>query len=336
MNSDVLNQLSSRNVPDELVRYINTGCKFIIAGHKEPDGDCVGSQLALRSALLRLGKEVIVCSAGPFERTELKGYSEHFVSVITENDKSGAKLIIVDCCCKERTGSLEKDLEGLPCAIIDHHDVSLPPSTPEFPVYIDSEAPSCTLLVEKVITALGLKLTKEEAAFLLFGICTDTGFFRHITEKKHEVFEAAARIVRCGASPKSIFKRMNGGKTLKSRILLGHILSRTESYFDGKLLLTWETLEDIKKYGLKSRDSDNITRQLQAVEGVELIVIIRQESDDECTVSLRSSDKIDVAKIAASFGGGGHKNAAGLTIKQDISSVKQILLNSLKDIFVSK
>jgi phosphoesterase RecJ-like protein len=326
-----------KKAPAELVQFIKTGSKFIIAGHKEPDGDSVGSQLVLRSVLLRLGKEAVVCSAGPFKRTELIKYAEHFVDISEEEIKSGTKVIIVDCSNMERTGSLKEILENYPCAVIDHHAaVNYLPSTPQTPVYVDASAPSCTLLIEKLITALELEFTCEEADLLLFGLCTDTGFFRHLTEKDAAVFEASAKMVRLGASPKKTFLDMTGGKSLNSRILMGNILSRTEAYFEGKLLISYETLEESDTYGFEGRDSDSLNQMLQSVKGVEAIVIIRQECADNCTVSLRSIDKIDVSKIAASFDGGGHKNASGLTMQGTVSSVKQIMLNSFSNIFNKK
>jgi len=326
--------LGFKSVPEELVHFIKTGSKFIIAGHKEPDGDCVGSQLALKSAITRLGKTAVVCSAGPFKRTELRNYAGLFVQVPPQEDKSGAKAIIVDCSGRERTGSIKDYLEEFPCAVIDHHStVTHPPSTTQAPVYIDANSPSCTLLIYKVINALGLVLTKEEAVLLLFGLCTDTGFFRHMTEKNSSVFEAAAEMIRCGASPKNIFGIINGGKSLNSRILMGRILSRTEAHFDGKLLVTYETLEEFNSFGYESRDSDALNQMLMSVAGVEALVVIRQEFADNCTVSLRSTDKINVAQLAASFGGGGHKNAAGLTMKGEIPYVKICILESFSKVF---
>jgi phosphoesterase RecJ-like protein len=325
-----------KKVPVELVQFIKTGSEFIIAGHKEPDGDCVGSQLVLRGALSRLGKEAIACSQGPFKRTELIKYASEFVDISKEEIKPGAKVIIVDCSSMERTGSLKEILEKYPCAIIDHHAaVTHPPSTHQAPVYVDANVPSCTLLIEKLITALELEMTCEEAGLLLFGLCTDTGFFRHLTEKNAAVFEAAARMVRLGASPKKTFLDITGGKSLNSRILLGNILSRTEAYFDGKLLMSYETLEEFDTYGFDGRDSESLNQMLQSVNGVEAIVIIRQECADNCTVSLRSMDKIDVSKIAASFNGGGHKNASGLSMHGTISFVRQIMLNSFSNAFNS-
>jgi len=321
-------------VPGELVQYIKTGSKFIIVGHKEPDGDCVGSQLALRSVLLRMGKEAIVCSAGPFKRTELDDYAGQFTEIPKINENSNVRVIVVDCSGMERTGSLYELIKTFPCAVIDHHAaVTHPPSTMQQPVYIDADSPSCTLMIENLIRALGLELTSEEADFLLFGLCTDTGFFRHLTEKNAGVFNSAARMVERGASPKKIYKMMNGGKSLNSRILMGNVLSRTESFFDGKLLISHETLKEFKKYGFESRDSDNLNKMLLSIKGIEAVVIIRQECADNCTVSLRSTDKVDVSQIAASFGGGGHKNASGFTMKGKVSNVKKIILKSFKKVF---
>jgi phosphoesterase RecJ-like protein len=334
MGSSAEHNTQCFGVPDELVQYIKTGSKFIIVGHKEPDGDCVGSQLALRSALLRMGKEATVSSAGPFKRAELKDYAEQFTDITQEEDTSNVKIIVVDCSGMERTGNLQELLKTFPCAVIDHHEaVTHPPSTQQQPVYIDATSPSCTLLIEKLIIALGLELTNEEADLLLFGLCTDTGFFRHLTEKNAYVFEAAARMVQRGASPKEIYKIINGGKSLDSRLLMGNVLSRTESYFGGRLLISYETKKEFKKYGLEGRDSDNLNKMLLSVEGVEAVVIIRHECADNCTVSLRSMDKIDVSKIAASLGGGGHKNASGLTLKGNVSKIKKIILKSFEKVF---
>lgn len=319
-----------QEVPQELIDFIKSGENFLIAGHKEPDGDCVGSQLALRSILLRLGKKADVCSAGPFKRTEIKDFAHEFIDPAEKSDEN-LKVIIVDCSGIERTGSIQDLLEKYSFAVIDHHDaVTHEESSQGSPVFVDPESPSCTLLIEKLLTSLGLKPTLEEAELLLFGLCTDTGFFRFLTECDDYVFEAAARFLRSGANPKKIYQKLNGGKSLNSRFLMGHILLRTEEFFDGRLLISCETLEEFNEYGLEARDSDSVNKLLQSIEGVEAIAIIRQEDEETCTVSLRSADKVDVGQLASSLGGGGHKNASGLTIKGNISSIKQIILESFK------
>jgi len=324
------------DVPKELITFIKTGSNFIIIGHKEPDGDCVSSQLALRNVLSRMGKTAIACSAGPFKRVEIKEYSELFTDIPPEINKKDTKIIIVDCSGKERIGDLYEAIKEFPCAIIDHHAaVTHSQSSNEAPVYVDSAAPACSVLIYKVIDALGFELNEEEASLLLFGICTDTGFFRHLTENHAVIFEYIAKLISYGASPKKTFYKTNGGKTLSSRILLGNILSRTESFFDGKLLLSYETLEESENFGFEGRDSDSLNQLLLTVKNVEAVVIIRQELADNCTVSFRSLDKIDVSKIAASFGGGGHKNASGLSMRGEISFVKEKVLEAFKNIFIS-
>lgn len=319
-------------VPVELIQFIRSGSLFIVAGHKEPDGDCVGSQLALCSALKRLGKEALPCSAGPFKRTEIVPYAARFAA--DPGEAAGARVIVVDCSTPARTGDLAAHIEGLPTAFIDHHAAGEPPqASAETPVFLDPAAPSVTVMILSLIEELGLSPTREEAYLLLFGLCTDTGFFRHLDENGAESFAAAQRMISAGASPKAVFQAINGGKNLNSRIFLGHILSRSEALFEGRLILSFENFDDIRRFGLECRDSDSLYQMLQSVAGVEAIVIIRQETPKKCTIGLRSRDNIDMAAIAASFGGGGHKNAAGFSVDGTVSDIKPKIIESFARVF---
>jgi phosphoesterase RecJ-like protein len=323
-------------VPARLVDFIKTGTKFLVAGHKEPDGDCVGSQLALVSVLRRMGKEVLACSAGPFKRAEVKPYEHLFTVSPGEVERAGSRVIVTDCSSLDRTGDLEPLLTGLPLAVIDHHEAGrFAGAGASGPVYIDGGAPSVTVLILKLIEALGMTLERSEAELLLFGLCTDTGFFRHVDDKGAAVFEAAARMIRAGASPKRAFLAINGGRSLDSRILMGHILSRAEAFYGGRLLFSTEEYEETMRYGLEGRDSDALYQLLQSVKGMEAIVLIRQEKLDppQCTAGLRSRDQVDVAAIAGSFGGGGHKNAAGLSIDALIADLKPKILEAFRLVF---
>jgi phosphoesterase RecJ-like protein len=317
-------------VPLELLEFIKTGEKFLIAGHKEPDGDCVGSQLVLASVLHRIGKEAILYSSGPFNRTEIKPYEHLFVSVL--NNKNDVRVILVDCSSVNRTGELALSLEGLPKAVIDHHDVENY-TVPGGLVYVDKAAPSTTFLVLKLIDALNLEPTQEEAELLFFGLCTDTGFFRHVDIGGAETFEAAAALIRWGANPKAAFAAINGGKSLDSRRFIGYMLTRAESLFDGKLLLSFEEYDDIRHFGLESRDSDSLYQLLQSVIGCEAIVIIRQETPEKCSVGFRSRNWVDVGSIAASFGGGGHKNAAATETTGTIPELRLKIIDAFAKIF---
>ncbi|MDR2101283.1 MAG: bifunctional oligoribonuclease/PAP phosphatase NrnA [Treponema sp.] len=321
-------------VPQILLDFIREGGKFLIVGHKEPDGDCVGSQLALTSVLQRLGKEAVPCSAGPFKRTEVMPYENRFVSAPGEKEREGARVILLDCSSSSRAGDLADCLKGLPLAIVDHHVAGQDPAEAAHSlVYLDAQAPSVTFMTLGIIEALGLQPTREEAELLLFGLCTDTGFFRHVDSRGAETFEYAARLIRAGASPKEAFHAINGGKTLASRKLLGIQLFRSEAYFGGKFILTSEKYEETQQFGLEGRDSDNLYQLLQSINGVDAVAIIRQETPEKCTLGFRSRDKIDVARIALRFGGGGHKNAAGANIAGTIEELQPRVLAAFEEVF---
>jgi phosphoesterase RecJ-like protein len=325
---------SSLPVPAALIEFIKTGTRFLIAGHKEPDGDCVGSQLALTSALRRLGIEAVPCSAGPFKRTEVKPYESRFITAPGEAERRDARVILLDCSAGHRTGDLAPFLEGLPLGIIDHHKTGeAPPLSAGTPVYIDPGAPSVTFMIQKLMAALDLKPSPEEAELLLFGLCTDTGFFRHVDSGGAETFTAAAGMIRAGASPKETFRAINGGKSLDSRILMGLVLSRAESHFGGKLILTSEQYGETRRFGLEGRDSDSLYMMLQSVGDVEAITVIRQETPENCTIGFRSRDYVDVAAVAAIFGGGGHKNAAGASAPGTIEELRLKILEAFGKIF---
>jgi phosphoesterase RecJ-like protein len=321
-------------VPSGLIKFIQTGNKFLVAGHKEPDGDCVGSQLALSLVLRRLGKEAVPCSAGPFKRTEVKPYEKFFTSEPGKAEREGARVIIVDCSAASRTGDLAPFLEGLPSAVIDHHGTGDHPKH-SAELYLDPGAPSVTFMIQRLIGALGLEPDSEEARLLLFGLCTDTGFFRHVDSAGAETFAAASELIRAGASPRQAFLDINGGKSLDSRRLLGLVLSRAESYFGGRLILSSEEMEETIRFGPEGRDSDSLYQLLQSVAGVEAIVIIRQEEAAKCTIGFRSRDAVDVAAVAAYFGGGGHRNAAGAAVPGTIAELRPKILEKFERIFNS-
>jgi phosphoesterase RecJ-like protein len=277
-----------------------------------------------------MGKETVVCSPGPFKRSEIKPYEYFFTAAPKEKD--GFRVILIDCSSLDRIGSLEPYLKELPIAIIDHHYAGSYDAPGEL-VYLDKDAPSTTFLIFNLIKALYLEPLREEAELLFFGLCTDTGFFRHVGEGGAVVFEFAAALIHLGASPKAAFLAISGGKSLNSRWLIGHALTKAESHFGGKLILSFEEYEDTYNFGAEGRDSDSLNQLFQSVAGVEAIVIIRQETPEKCSVSFRSLSWVDVASIAVSFGGGGHKNAAGTSVAGTIADIKPKIINSFKDIF---
>ncbi|MBO4732790.1 MAG: bifunctional oligoribonuclease/PAP phosphatase NrnA [Spirochaetaceae bacterium] len=311
--------------------FVNKYEQFIIAGHKEPDGDCITSSLVLAELLNIMGKKTLVVSAGPFKRTEVKKYENQFAKNIdgfAKKDKCA--LFLVDCSLLERTGDVGISENQFDTFIIDHHKTAGKSTEKSI---VKPAAPAAAYLIQQLFEHSGAELDKQTANLLFFGICTDTGFFRFLEENDSCVFEAVARLVSKGASPKKTYDEMTGNKPFVSRKVLGMLLDRTELFFNGRLALTYETYEETERFGKDSRDSDALYQMLSSSAGVEAIVSIKQEKPEMCTVGLRSKDAVDVSSVAAKYGGGGHKNAAGFSAETSIDALKQDLLKEFKKIF---
>jgi phosphoesterase RecJ-like protein len=239
-------------------------------------------------------------------------------------------VVVLDCSSLDRVGTLAEDVRDLLSVVIDHHSSGTPFGEIHF---IDHNVPAVTLMVQYLIEAMGHTVDKVEAKWILFGFCTDTGFFRHLNSNQSDAFEAIGRLNKAGAAPKQIYSMIYGGRPLGTRVLLGKLLERTEALLDDRVLLTFETLQDKKTYGAENRDSDSLYQQLQTVEGCEAVIFIREEEEGNCTVGLRSNNSIDVGAIAHSFGGGGHKLAAGFSWTGERQEITRRLVDSFKTIF---
>ncbi len=320
-----------KQVPQGIIWYIENHDCFYVLGHREPDGDCVGSQLALASFLKGMGKRVHVLSSGPFTRSEIVGFEGKFRDYAPpERDYERAAAIVVDCSSMSRIGIVSENMPKVPIAFIDHHASGEVPGDSD---YLDHTAPAVTAMVFLLMEAMGHEPTKEEADLLFFGLCTDTGFFRHVDERGSATFDIAAQLVRAGASPKRTFFDINGGKSINSRKLLGEMLLRIEPYYEGKLLVSWVTIKDQQYYGMSSRDTDMLYQLMMSIAGCEACFVVKQEAENQCTVGFRSRETVNVADIAARFGGGGHRLASGLSTQGTVDTVKQKLIEAFSSVF---
>ncbi len=293
---------------------------FFVIGHKEPDGDCIGSCLAMSCILKKLEIEHQLLSAGPFKRNEIEDKAKYFTSTpqfLSEPERKRTGLIILDCSEMKRLGDINGDLEGLDTFIIDHH---LTANATENSI-IDPTAPAACCIIQQVYEKIIGPLDLEVANHIFFGQSTDTGYFKFLGTDSEEVFLQTARLVKAGVNPRKMYDMITGGKPYSTRKLLGVLLSRTERYCNGKLALTYETQEDTKKYGQEGRDSDALYSLLLASEGIEAVAFLRQDTEFSCTGGLRSRDVCDVSAIASHFGGGGHKNASGFSVQGKLDTL---------------
>lgn len=315
-------------VPQELIDAFSAFDEFVIIGHEHPDSDSIHSQMSTGKLLSQLGKRTHLVSAGPFTRGEIISYKKSFERHISDDlDREKTLVVIVDCSSPDRIGYLSDEINGFTVAVIDHH-ASGDDSFGDIR-YIDSKAFSVTFMIHHMFKTMGLHIDEDTAHMLLFGMATDTGYFRHIGPYRGEIFAAASELIELGASPRDIHAGMFGQKSFASRKLLGLLLSRMEEQFDGRLLYTWETAQEMEFYGELNRDSETLYAQMLSIYDCEVILYIRENTDDPetCTVGFRShaDSLIDVGKIAAEFGGGGHRKAAGATIPASIDQIVTML-----------
>ena len=305
---------------DIILDFIKKYDNFLIFGHEDPDADSVCSSLALSILIKYLGKTAHVYSQHPFKRTELKQFEKHCKAEVLDSDiTKNSAVILLDHHNPARTAPFSKAAASLPTAIIDHHDTSYEPVPQGIEaVYIDSKTSSTTILTYRFMKFCKYTPDGFASKLIFLGLCTDTGFFRHLEEHSSEAFAAAGELTELGVSPNKIFYEVYGNKSINSRVFLGIMLSRMQSFFDGQLIIVYETIADIKHYNPADRDKDMLYQILLGTDGVKIVASFREDELNKCSASLRTTENIDVAKIAADFGGGGHKKASGYTVLSTI------------------
>ena len=316
-----------------LINFISSYDHFHIFGHRDPDADCICSQLALSLFLSRNGKHSTLYAELPLTRPEIADLGQHFTDCtenIIKSEKTAA--IILDCSTPERTGKFSDTVKSFSYAVIDHHKTGIITGTSG---YIDPEAPSTTILIHRLIKEMQQTPSIKEAELLFTGFCTDTGFFRHLEEDSSEALKDASELVRAGVSPNKIFYKIHGSRTLSSRKLLGKILTRAENHFSGKLVTTYETYLDFNIHKENERDNDLVYQLLTATAGTDIIAFIKEDKPDECTVSLRTTGEKDLSLIAKDFNGGGHEKASGFSFSGDKEKTKEALIKYFSSIYLS-
>ncbi|MBN2354151.1 MAG: bifunctional oligoribonuclease/PAP phosphatase NrnA [Spirochaetales bacterium] len=306
----------------EALDFLREHHYFLIVGHVEPDGDCLGAQLGLCSLLERLGKKALALQEGPFDRPETEAFARYFTRERPE-EVPGEAVIVLDCSTSERISERYKPLLARPVLVIDHHAVGETFGTVRF---VDPRAASTASLVARLFPALGETPTRREADWLFFGLCTDTGFFRHCESGFTEVFETALFLVSRGASPKAAYQAMFGNRSFAQRKLLGRLLQNARSLHGGRLVIITQSRHEKEEAGPNVRSSEELYSLYQTVNGVEVIVFLREESDRLVSVGLRSLNDFDVSDVARRFGGGGHKLASGFTFQGTLEGAFGLML----------
>jgi phosphoesterase RecJ-like protein len=196
--------------------------------------------------------------------------------------------------------------------------------------FIDSTAEATGALVVQAADALGVPITTDIAQPAFAALSTDTGWFR-FSSVTPETFRTAARLTESGAQPDALYRELYEQESLGRIRLIGRTLSKTETYLEGQLMVTWIFLDDFDAAGARSSDSEDIVNMLLQVRGSKMAVLISELKDKTFKVSFRSRCSVDCSILAAQFGGGGHKKAAGATFSSPFDHVKQTLIEAVTE-----
>jgi len=306
---------------------------FLLTSHCRADCDAIGSELALAQILESLGKEVHVVNGD--------AVPEHIRFIDPQNrvrelgrDAQAADLaeidclIVVDTSAWSQLGPMADVVREFPgtCVVIDHHESQDDLEAEEFK---DSRAEATGRLILELSESLGVPLTTELALPLFRAIATDTGWFRFasVTEA---TFLALAKLVAAGVSPPAVFSQLFEQHGLARIYLRGRILCHIVSDCGGRLMSTHVTQTDFKETGASTTDTEDVINTLLTVAGSEVAVLFVELEDKKTKVSLRSRTDFDVCAIAAEFGGGGHRAAAGVTVDGPLESTSPAVLDALR------
>ena len=308
---------------------IHSSRTFFIAGHVKPDGDTVGSALALASILKRLGKQPRVYSKEqvPDNLLFLPGASR-----ISVREKVRGKFdcaIILECSGLERMGDLITADQAGSVVNIDHHahfsnfgNVN----------YIRPDVSSTAEILFDLFRVMKQKLTKREAECLYAGLLTDTGKFQQANTTP-AALRMAAELMEAGVVPERMYECIYAQGTLPSELLLGAALETLRMELSGKVSTMDITREMYQRTGASALETEGIINHTMLITGVQVGVLFREENDGEqVKVSFRSRNKFDVNSVARHFGGGGHRGAAGCTLKGTMLEARKSVLNYLKTV----
>lgn len=308
---------------DNILEQINKAEKIVILTHENPDGDAMGSSLAMYQALKNYGKNPdIIIPEHPRAFDCLPCIDE----IKTESDIEQYDLAIsLDCASIKMLNGFAKYFENAKVKVcIDHHGTNTMFGDHN---YVNPDAPACAQILLVILEYFGIEITKEIGTCILTGIITDTGGFKYqgVTA---ETFEFVAWLLNKGVNVSKVYHQVLQTKTKPNFELHRIANNRIEFLADGKIAYTYITEEDEKNVHAETGDHEGIVEIGRDVEGVEVSIFIRQ-TEKGCKISLRSNEYVNVSDACVVFGGGGHPRAAGCTIQGTIEQSKEKVIKEV-------
>ncbi|MGE3807216.1 MAG: bifunctional oligoribonuclease/PAP phosphatase NrnA, partial [Gemmataceae bacterium] len=313
------------------VDLVDRARHFLLTTHIRPDGDGLGSMIALAEVLKGRGKQVdmVVASVLPGRYDFLvQGEVERFY-LPGEKYQSADAIVVLDTGTWNQLadfGDFMKQRQAAK-AVIDHH---LTQDALEAKPFVDVTAEATGRLVFEALEALGARPLPRRAANALFiALAMDTGWFRH-SNTTAKTFALAERLVQDGAQPEKIFDQLFEQNTLPRLKLMGLVLDRLEVTAAGKVAHTEIHRADYAATGALPSDSEDLVNYTRSVIGVEVGLLFMEQPAGGVKVSFRAREKVDVARIAEQFGGGGHRLASGAIVQAPLDDVKRRVLDAVQ------
>ncbi len=295
----------------QVVELIENKSNFAITTHIKPDGDGVGSSLGLCWLLRSLGKnaEVVINGNIPQAYTSLPG-ADQIKDVTSVNGKYDA-VFVIECSDLERPGI--EGLENQVTVNIDHHATSEHFGTIN---WIDSTASAVGEMIYNLCKAIGGRITQEIAECVYMALVTDTGSF-HFSNTSDRTLKVASELVKAGAKPSKISEAVYNNYNWSRIELMRQVLATVKRDASGRIATMRQTLEMRQLSGAVDGDNNGFVNIPLAARDIQAVIYMREVGPNQYRASLRSKGTVNVAKVAEKFGGGGHKNASGLSIDGD-------------------
>ncbi len=313
-----------------IARVIKKNSTFFIAGHLKPDGDTVGTALALASLLSRLKKKAFVYSKEPVPDYLKFLPGVRSITITEKVTRSFDCAIILECYNLERMGSLIDAVQAKTLINIDHHA-----SFTKFGHinYINSAASSSAEQLFSLFDHFHLPLTTKEAICLYTGLVTDTGRFQH-SNASPTAHRVAAALIEAGVKPEILYDKIYGTKSMPALKLLGNALSALTLDCSNRIAYFQITRSMYRRTSATPMDTEEIINYAVMVPGVVVGILFRENDEPGVIkVSFRSKGDINVSAIARQFDGGGHRNAAGCSIAGSIGAVtKKVIAHICKEL----
>ena len=304
----------------DVAKILKKGKAFILTTHKDPDGDGIGSMLALGFCLGKAGKQVslLLEEAVPVPFDILRGADR--ITQDFDADVEWSGVVVLDCADEKRLGGLGRRLAGVrPWINIDHHE------TNSGFAEVNLIVPKCSStgeLVYGIIKECGFPMDLEVAENLFAAIQTDTGSFRYDNTTSRSM-RIAAELIDLGVNPWEVTQKVMDGHDLSRLKLLRLALGTIELHHEGRIGIIVLTKDMFEQTGAGKLDSERFVDFVRFIRGVEIAALIRETEAGQYKFSLRSNNRVNVAKLASLFGGGGHEKAAGFDCRGDLKALKE-------------